>query len=96
MATARRRQPVRMDAEVDSELRPDHSDDPDGLRSFVHRWKVAGPLLERERYLRLRELSPAPYAAFLDQGDRQVLSSSPESFLKMTGDLIQTLASDGH
>ncbi len=41
-------------------------------------------------YLRLRELSPAPYAAFLDQGDRQVLSSSPESFLKMTGDMIQT------
>jgi para-aminobenzoate synthetase component 1 len=41
-------------------------------------------------YLRLRDISPAPYAAFLDQGYRQVLSSSPESFLKMTGDMIQT------
>jgi isochorismate synthase EntC len=41
-------------------------------------------------YLRLREISPAPYAAFLDQGSRCVLSSSPESFLKMSGDLIQS------
>lgn len=41
-------------------------------------------------YLKLRELSPAPYAAFLDQGDRQVLSSSPESFLKLSGNVIQT------
>ena len=41
-------------------------------------------------YLRLREISPAPYAAFLNQGTRCVLSSSPESFLKMSGDLIQS------
>lgn len=41
-------------------------------------------------YLRLREISPAPYAAFLDQGHRHVLSSSPESFLKLSRDLIQT------
>ena len=41
-------------------------------------------------YLRLRECSPAPHAAFLDLGGRQVLSSSPESFLKMSGNLIRT------
>lgn len=41
-------------------------------------------------YLKLREISPAPYAAFMNQGGRTVLSSSPESFLKMNGDLIQT------
>ena len=41
-------------------------------------------------YLRLRECSPAPHAAFLDLGGRQVLSSSPETFLKMSGNLIRT------
>ncbi len=41
-------------------------------------------------YLRLREISPAPYSAFLDLGRRQVLSSSPESFLKMSGHGIRT------
>ena len=41
-------------------------------------------------YLKLRECSPAPHAAFLDIGGRQVLSSSPESFLKMSGNLIRT------
>jgi aminodeoxychorismate synthase component I len=34
-------------------------------------------------YERLREVSPAPYAAFIDCGDHQVLSSSPELFLRV-------------
>ncbi len=37
-----------------------------------------------EIYLALRETNPAPYAAYLDIGDAQILSSSPECFLKMT------------
>ena len=41
-------------------------------------------------YLKLRECSPAPHSAFLDLGGRQVLSSSPETFLKMSGNLIRT------
>ena len=41
-------------------------------------------------YLRLRTLSPAPYAAYLQQPDRTVLSSSPESFLRMHGTQLQT------
>jgi aminodeoxychorismate synthase component I len=41
-------------------------------------------------YLRLRDLSPAPYAAFMDLAGRQVLCSSPESFLKMSGRFIRT------
>lgn len=40
--------------------------------------------------LRLREASPAPYAAFLDLGERVVVSSSPESFLKIRGRDIRT------
>jgi aminodeoxychorismate synthase component I len=41
-------------------------------------------------YLRLRECSPAPFAAFFDQGDRQVISSSPELFLSMSGAGVTT------
>ena len=41
-------------------------------------------------YHRLRERSPAPYAAFLDLGERKIISSSPEQFLSMSGRTIQT------
>lgn len=34
-------------------------------------------------YRRLRELSPSPYGAFLDFGDFQLLSNSPEQFLSL-------------
>ncbi len=39
---------------------------------------------------RLRDASPAPYAAFLDLPPRQIISSSPESFLKISGSSIRT------
>lgn len=60
--------------------------------NLAQRFHAAWPLGEAalHTYFRLRDVSPAPYAAFLDQGERQVLSSSPESFLKMSGDHIQT------
>ncbi len=41
-------------------------------------------------YLRLREASPAPHAAYLSFDGRTVMSSSPESFLKMSGSMIRT------
>jgi para-aminobenzoate synthetase component 1 len=41
-------------------------------------------------YHALRHYSPAPQAAFLDLGGRQILSSSPETFLKISGRTIQT------
>jgi para-aminobenzoate synthetase component 1 len=42
------------------------------------------------QYLRLREINPAPFAAYLSWGDQQILSSSPESFISVTaeGDVI--------
>ena len=46
-----------------------------------------GPL---ELYGRLRSLSPAPFAAYLDFKDITVLSSSPERFLRKAGDRIET------
>jgi para-aminobenzoate synthetase component 1 len=41
-------------------------------------------------YERLREVSPAPFSAYLDAGDFQLASSSPERFLRLSGAHIQT------
>lgn len=41
-------------------------------------------------YEALREASPAPMAAWLALGGREVLSSSPETFLKVSGRVIET------
>jgi para-aminobenzoate synthetase component 1 len=41
-------------------------------------------------YETLREASPAPMAAYLSLGGREILSSSPESFLKISGRGIET------
>jgi para-aminobenzoate synthetase component 1 len=41
-------------------------------------------------YERLRELSPSPYAAFLNLGHAQILSSSPECFLEVDGRKVVT------
>ncbi len=38
----------------------------------------------------LRHYSPAPYSAFLDLGPSEIISSSPELFLKMSGRQITT------
>lgn len=49
---------------------------------------VTGSLLPL--YEKLRHSSPAPMAAYLDTGDREILSSSPELFLRLSGNRIQT------
>jgi aminodeoxychorismate synthase component I len=41
-------------------------------------------------YEALRRCSPAPQAAYLELGGRAVLSSSPETFLQMSGRVIRT------
>jgi para-aminobenzoate synthetase component 1 len=43
-----------------------------------------------ELFQRLNAVSPAPFAAFLDCGDFQVASSSPEQFLRLSGAHIRT------
>jgi para-aminobenzoate synthetase component 1 len=41
-------------------------------------------------YLRLRTGNPAPFAGYLDFGEGQIISSSPERFLRMDGRKIQS------
>lgn len=43
-----------------------------------------------DAYLWLRRVNPAPFAGYLDCGEAQVLSSSPERFLLLDGRLAQT------
>jgi para-aminobenzoate synthetase component I len=41
-------------------------------------------------FLRLKEISPAPFSAYLHCGQFELASSSPELFLRMSGSQIQT------
>ena len=43
-----------------------------------------------ELFQKLSAVSPAPFAAFLDCGDFQIASSSPEQFLRLSGSQITT------
>lgn len=53
---------------------------------FAADWEASGWQL----FQRLLEVSPAPFAAYLDCGDFQIASASPESFLHLSGANIQT------
>lgn len=54
---------------------------------FQSEWPGGDPF---DLYCRLRAVSPAPFGAFLDLGDRQVLSASPELFLRLSGSHMRT------
>jgi para-aminobenzoate synthetase component 1 len=41
-------------------------------------------------YLKLREINPAPFAAYLDLADGKIVCSSPERFLRVTGGRVET------
>jgi para-aminobenzoate synthetase component 1 len=47
----------------------------------INRWSI---------YKALSSINPAPFAAFLDFGDYQVVSSSPERLLRVGGGIIET------
>ena len=49
-------------------------------------WKSSGWAF----FMRLKEVSPAPFSAYLHCGDFELASSSPEMFLRMSGSQIQT------
>jgi para-aminobenzoate synthetase component 1 len=58
--------------------------------NLSHRLETACGLSGWEFFQRLAAVSPAPFSAYLDCGDFQVVSSSPELFLRLSGSHILT------
>ena len=58
--------------------------------NLSHRLAAPNPLSGWEFYQQLANVSPAPFSAFLDCGDFQIASSSPELFLRLNGSHILT------
>lgn len=54
--------------------------------------RLLAPLREHplDLYGRLRQLNPAPFSAYFDLGDFQILSTSPERFLKVENGEVET------
>lgn len=55
-----------------------------------HRCTLQGRVDPFSLFLRLSRISPAPFSAFLNAGDFCVVSSSPERFLKRSGNRLET------
>lgn len=58
--------------------------------NLSQRFQAETGLESFEIYRRLRRLSPSYFSAYLDCGDFQIISSSPERFLKLEADLVST------
>jgi para-aminobenzoate synthetase component 1 len=58
--------------------------------NLSQRFKTSISMPPIELYSKLRGLNPAPFAAFLDCGCVKVLSSSPERFLALRGNYLET------
>lgn len=58
--------------------------------NLAQRLLVAATMPSPSLYLRLRQANPAPLAGYYDGGDFQVLSSSPEGFLRIRDRSIET------
>jgi para-aminobenzoate synthetase component 1 len=53
-------------------------------------FKAKSALSGFDIYRRLRKISPSNFSAYFDAGDFQILSSSPECFLRLKGDIVTT------
>jgi para-aminobenzoate synthetase component 1 len=58
--------------------------------NLSQRMRTSCTLSGWELFQRLNAVSPAPFAAFLDAGEFQLASSSPELFLRLSGSHLQT------
>ena len=58
--------------------------------NFTTRFDVASRMHPADVYRQLRQASPAPHCAYLNFGDYQVLSSSPERMFRLDGSRITT------
>ncbi len=58
--------------------------------NLSQRFSASLPFSSWQLFHRLTAVSPAPFAAFLDCGNFQIVSSSPELFLCLSGSHVQT------
>jgi len=58
--------------------------------NLTRRITVESTLTGEELYRRMARESPAPYGAFMDLGDGEVVSASPEAFLSLRGRRVET------
>jgi para-aminobenzoate synthetase component 1 len=58
--------------------------------NFTHRFTTPFPGSASGLYSHLRALSPAPHSAYLDFGDHQIVSSTPERLLRVSGRHLET------
>jgi para-aminobenzoate synthetase component 1 len=58
--------------------------------NLSHRLSAASDCAGWDLFERLNEISPAPFSAYLDCGDFQIASSSPELFLRLSGRHVVT------
>ena len=58
--------------------------------NISQRFEAPLPCAPIELYRRLRARNPAPYAAYIDGGTFQVMSASPERFLRLDGERVET------
>ena len=58
--------------------------------NLSQRFDVDLPIAPYELYRRLRLINPAPFACYLNFDDVAVASASPERFLRLEGDLVET------
>ena len=58
--------------------------------NLSQQFQVNSELAAWEIYYRLRNLSPACYSGYLDCGDFQIISSSPEEFLRLNSSRVLT------
>lgn len=58
--------------------------------NLSQRFSAALDMAPYDLYLRLRAASPAPFACYLGFGEMAVAGSSPERFLRLSGDMVET------
>ncbi len=58
--------------------------------NLSQRFEAPLPTLPYDLYRRLRSINPAPFATYLNFDGVKIISASPERFLKLEGDRIQT------
>jgi len=58
--------------------------------NLSQRFEADMPISPYDLYRRLRRINPAPFASYLDFEGITVISASPERFLKLSGDRVET------